>query len=67
MNADVTTILNPLRANIEKHPDKLLYAFLDIMGGPRSPIRMKRLCREQPTSRPTSIACTLSSPVSGCS
>ncbi len=32
MNADVTTILNPLRANIEKHPDKLLYAFLDING-----------------------------------
>ena len=32
MNPDVTTILNPLRANAEKHPDKLLYAFLDVDG-----------------------------------
>ena len=32
MNGEVTTILNPLRANTEKHPDKLLYAFLDLNG-----------------------------------
>ena len=32
MNPDVTTILSPLRANAEKHPDKLLYAFLDVDG-----------------------------------
>jgi thioester reductase-like protein len=30
--ADVTTILGPLRANSEKHPDKLLFAFLDVDG-----------------------------------
>ena len=32
MNTDVTTILDPLRANAEKHRDKLLYAFLDSEG-----------------------------------
>ena len=32
MNTDVTTIQDPLRANAEKHPDKLLYAFLDSEG-----------------------------------
>ena len=32
MSTDVTTILAPLRANAEKHPDKLLYAFLDSDG-----------------------------------
>ena len=32
MNRDFTTILDPLRANAEKHPDKLLFAFLDSEG-----------------------------------
>lgn len=29
MKSDVTTILDPLRAHTEEHPDKLLFAFLD--------------------------------------